>query len=47
MQNSDVEVKDKKLKNENIITQKDIQTAEDETLKVRLNKEHILVVNKK
>ena len=47
MQNSCVSEKENNSKNDNIYTQKDIQTTEDETLKVRLNKDHVLVVNKK
>ena len=46
MENSDVSETDKKLENVDITTENDIQTTKDETLKVRLNKDHVLVVNK-
>ena len=45
MENS--ETSDNNIKCKNVTTQIDIQTTEDETLKVRLNKDHVLVVNKK
>ena len=45
MQNSGVSEIDYDIKIDNISTQKDMQINE-ETLKVRLNKDHVLVVNK-
>ena len=46
MEKSGASELDNIIKPENITTQQDIQTTECETLKVRLNKDHVLVVNK-
>ena len=46
MEKSGASELDNIIKPENITTQQDIQTTECETLKVRLNKDHVLMVNK-
>ena len=46
MRKTDVSEIDGNIKNENITTQNDNQATEHKTLTVRLNKDHVLVVNR-